>query len=62
MERFKWEFLKNFWRFLHVRLVRMKFCLTEDGNGWFAAGANLNIPVMEDIPVMLIDKAEPFDT
>lgn len=35
--------------------------LTEDGKWLVCSHCKLKYPVMEDIPVMLVDKAEPFD-
>ena len=35
--------------------------MTEDGKWLVCSRCKLKYPVMDDIPVMLIDKAEPFD-
>jgi uncharacterized protein YbaR (Trm112 family) len=35
--------------------------ITEDGKWLVCSNCKLNYPIVEDIPVMLLDKAEPFD-
>ena len=35
--------------------------LTEDGKWLVCSRCKLKYPIMDDIPVMLIDKAEPFE-